>query len=139
MVEALVGDENRRLASVVVTGDDEPSTGRLLASDVFTAPLPDESRAGLWVEGGWPTASVRVLDTVGDATVEIWELTDGVVSDIERDECFLVLRGSGVLRFEGGEGYDLRPGAFLRLREGDRAEWTITNPLRILSVTRSNR
>ena len=107
---------------------------RLLATDVFTMPLEDESAPGVWVEGGWPNARTQTLADLGDVTTSIWEITTGVVADIENDECFLVLSGTGHVRFESGDTLELKPGAFLRFRAGDRTEWTVLSTVRALTI-----
>lgn len=107
---------------------------RQLATDVVTMPLHGDSHPGIWVDGGWPTARTEVLAEVGATVTSVWEVTDGVVGDIENDECLLVLAGSGVLRFEDGEEIALRPGVFVRLRAGDRTEWTVLSTLRALTI-----
>jgi mannose-6-phosphate isomerase-like protein (cupin superfamily) len=45
--------------------------------------------------------------------VAVWEITAGVVTDVETDEVLIVLAGEGVVRFEG-EHVELRPSAAVR-------------------------
>jgi uncharacterized cupin superfamily protein len=108
---------------------------RLVAVDVATMPLTTESHSGLWVTGGWPAARTDEVARVGDARISVWETTEGVVDDIERDELLVVVAGAGAVRFDDGERVELRPGLCLRLVAGERAEWTVAAPLRVLSVT----
>ncbi|MBZ5738583.1 cupin domain-containing protein [Nocardioides mangrovi] len=110
-------------------------SARVLATDAFTVPLTDESHPGIWVDGGWPTAHTALLAEVGGTNVSVWEITDGVVSDIENDEVLLVLVGAGRLRFEDGDTIELQPGACVRVRAGDRTEWTVLSTVRALSIT----
>lgn len=107
---------------------------RLVAADVTTMPLTTASHSGLWVTGGWPAATTEPVADLGGARVSVWETTEGVVDDIERDEVLVVVAGSGAVRFEDGERIELRPGLCLRLTAGERAEWTVTAPLRVLAV-----
>jgi uncharacterized protein len=109
-------------------------SSRVLATDVVTVPLTEESHPGIWVDGGWPTARTALLAELGGAGVRVWEITDGVVSDIENDECLLVLAGAGRLRFEDGDTIDLEPGVCVRFRAGDRTEWTVLSTLRALTI-----
>jgi uncharacterized cupin superfamily protein len=122
----------------VATPDPAGGTGpgdRVLAGDAATLPLHGEFPSGQWVIGGWPTARVEELGTLGEARIGLWETTTGVVADIEQDECLLVLAGSGSVRFEDdGEAVDLHPGLCLRLRDGERTEWQVGTDLRVLSV-----
>lgn len=91
-------------------------------------PLAHEPADG--VVAGSPTEATHTLGALGVTEVGIWELTEGTVRDIEVDEIFIVLQGSGTVAFEGGEAIRLSPGTCVRLREGDRTVWTITETLR---------
>ena len=125
-----------RLRKLYLSGE-APSTpgGRLLAADVTTLPLTGESHPGIWIEGGWPTATTEPLGTLGAVRISAWEITEGVVADLEHDEFVLVLSGEGVLRVEHGPGVQLAPYALVRLGEGDRTEWTVTETLRAVVVS----
>jgi uncharacterized protein len=59
----------------------------------------------------------------------------GVDVEVEADEVFLVLSGAGTLTFEDNSTIDLRAGVLVRLREGDRTTWEITERLRKLYVS----
>lgn len=126
-----------RLLKLYVTaeGATAPTGDRLLAADVTTVPLTGESRPGIWVEGGWPTATTELLADLGGVRIAAWEVTTGVVADLEHDEYLLVLSGAGTLRLEGGPAVRLAPHALVRLGEGERTEWTVTETLRALVVT----
>ncbi|TWH01745.1 hypothetical protein L615_001600000370 [Nocardioides sp. J9] len=108
---------------------------RVLTTDAFSVALTEESHPGIWVDGGWPTARAALLADLGGAGVSVWEMTDGVVSDIENDECLLILSGAGTVSFEDGERIELGPGVCLRVHAGDRTEWTVLVTLRALIVT----
>lgn len=113
-----------------------PGTGeRLLAEDVRTLALGGTSHPGSWVEGGWPIATTERLAELAGVRVSVWEITTGVVADLEQDEYLLVLSGAGEVRVEGGPGLDLAPGAVLHLGEGDRTEWTVTDTVRAVLVS----
>jgi len=45
---------------------------------------------------------------------------------------FLVLAGAGRVTFEDGSALDLRPGVLVRLHDGDRTTWEVTERLRKL-------
>lgn len=106
---------------------------RTLSPDVFTEHLVREP-ADEVVEGS-PLTAARTLGHVGDAEVGIWELTQGVVRDTEVDEIFVVISGAGRVEFAGGETLDLSPGIAVRLRDGERTVWTVTETLRKIWVT----
>ena len=118
---------------------DEPAGGvpgeRLLAEDLRALPLTGESHPGTWVEGGWPVARTQPLDDLAGLRISAWEITAGVVADLEQDEYLLVLSGAAVVRIEGGPAVELSPHALLRLGEGDRTEWTVTEDVRAFLVS----
>jgi uncharacterized protein len=78
------------------------------------------------------TASRTLLE--GALEVGLWEAGPGTDTDVEVDELFLVLAGAGTVTFADGSAVDLRPGVLVRLREGDRTTWEITERVRKLYV-----
>ncbi|GAB3860993.1 cupin domain-containing protein [Nocardioides maradonensis] len=82
------------------------------------------------VVSGSPAAGVVELGSFGEVEIGIWEITPGVVRDVEADEVFVVLSGEGTVRFASGESVELRPGVVVRLDAGERTEWEIRSPLR---------
>ena len=82
------------------------------------------------VVSGTPTVGVVELGTFKDVELGIWEITPGVVRDVEADEVFVVLEGQGTVRFEDDSEVELVPGAIVRLHEGEHTEWTIRTRLR---------
>jgi uncharacterized cupin superfamily protein len=109
---------------------------RVVSADVLTAPLSQQSHPGQWIDGGWPTAASEQLAQVGDADITLWEITEGVVTDVESEECLLVVAGEGTLRFASGQEVDLRPGVLVELEAGEHTEWTVLSTLRALLVSR---
>ncbi|MDH2416163.1 hypothetical protein [Nocardioides sp. CER19] len=76
---------------------------RILTEDVRSMPLTTPSQPGMWIDGGWPTAATQTLAVLGGARVAAWEISAGVASDVEEDECVVVLSGRGTIRFEHGD------------------------------------
>jgi uncharacterized protein len=103
---------------------------RLLSPDVTTAPLDHEDLPDDEVVHGAPTAAVRALEALPGCEVGLWEMTEGTARDTEVDEVFVVVSGRGTVTFEDGERLDLAPGTAVRLRAGERTEWTVTETLR---------
>ena len=72
---------------------------------------------------------------VAGAEVGLWEITPGVVTDVEVDEVFVVLSGAGEVVFtDTGERVDLGPGTMVRLHAGERTEWRVTETIRKVYV-----
>lgn len=86
-------------------------------TDVLTVPVELDGITGL----------VEFTDHVG-----IWEMAPGVDEDVEDDEIFVVLAGAGTVEFLEPElpTITLRPGSVVRLTEGMRTRWTVTETLR---------
>jgi uncharacterized cupin superfamily protein len=104
---------------------DELSATRLLCADVLAEPVePDGLSASL-------ATAVAPLSE-GVVEIGLWEAGPGTDTDTEVDEVFLVLAGAGSVEFEDGSAIDLRPGTLVRLHEGDRTTWTITERVRKL-------
>jgi uncharacterized protein len=91
------------------------------------APLDPET-----VLEGSPEVSGLVLATSDDGRVMrgVWQITPGVVRDVEADELFVVVSGRATVEVEGGPTLELEPGVVGVLRAGDRAVWRIHETLR---------
>lgn len=90
-------------------------------------PLPADE-----VVAGAPTTATTVLDDTGDREIGIWEMTPGAARDTEVDELFVVLSGRARIAFEDPSLADLElgPGSVVRLAQGMRTTWTVTQTLR---------
>lgn len=117
------------------TSSPSPTSVRLLATDVLAGGLAEPVPPGVAVLAGTPTAAVTSLADVAGAEVGIWEMTPGTATDVEADEVFVVLSGRATLAVEGGGTLELGPGAVVRLPEGARTVWTVTETLRKVYVT----
>jgi uncharacterized cupin superfamily protein len=107
---------------------------RLLSADLRTQPVERDGDSG-----PLNTASVVLGGPVAEASshvavteVGVWEAGPGRDADVELDELFLVLAGSGSVTFDDGSTIHLRPGVLVRLYAGDRTQWSITQRLRKL-------
>ncbi|MBR7829982.1 cupin domain-containing protein [Actinospica sp. MGRD01-02] len=94
---------------------------------------PDELDPAQVVSGDPRTASL-VLDEQAGAgrTVErgIWEITPGVVTDVEADEMFVVLSGRATIEIQDGPTLEVGPGDVAVLPEGAVTRWTVHETLR---------
>ena len=83
----------------------------------------------------WSTATPGpasgALGRFGGLEVGVWEMTPGVMRDEEADEVFVVLSGAATVEFEDGTAtLALKPGDVVRLAEGAKTVWTVTETLR---------
>jgi uncharacterized protein len=104
-----------------------PFVRRVADLDLEPAPLDPET-----ILEGSPEVSELILDTSSDGRVVrgVWQITPGVVRDVEADELFVVLSGRAPVEIEGGPTLELEPGAVGVLCAGDRAVWRIHETLR---------
>ena len=70
------------------------------------------------------------------AKMGVWEMTPGVMRDVEADEVFVVLSGAATVQFADGTApLTLKPGDVVRLAEGTETVWTVTERLRKVYLT----
>lgn len=113
---------------------DPEVAGAALKGDALTVTVPLEPIVG-GVEAGEPRMGAVEYGPVGSAEVGVWEITPGVVTDIEGDELFVVLSGAAVVEpLDGGEPLTLGPGSVGRFTAGTRTRWTVTETLRKVYV-----
>jgi uncharacterized protein len=85
---------------------------------------------------GAPRTGFVELGSWGDTTVGVWEMTTGAMRDVEADEVFVVLSGRASVEFEDGSPtLELQAGDVVRLAEGTRTTWTVTETLRKVYLT----
>ena len=80
---------------------------------------------------GSARAGTLALTEFGGLEVGIWEMTTGVMTDVEADEVFVVLSGSATVEFvDGSAPLALGPGDVVRLAAGTETVWTVSETLR---------
>jgi uncharacterized protein len=85
---------------------------------------------------GEPRTGVSTLGEFGGLEVGVWEMTPGVMRDVEADEVFVVLSGSATVEFaDGTSSLHLGPGDVVRLAQGTETVWTVTETLRKVYLT----
>jgi uncharacterized cupin superfamily protein len=108
--------------------DDGPMTLHL---HVDRADLADDPLDPATVLDGEPTTRwVELWSTPDGSSRGIWEITPGVVTDVEADEMFVVLSGRATVEIEGGETLEIGPGDVVLLDEGARTTWRVHQTLR---------
>ncbi len=103
-----------------------------LAAGEIDIPLQDVT-AEQRVKGSPQTGSAQ-LGKFGATTVGVWEMTPGVMRDIEVDEILTVISGAATVEFQDGGRITLEPGAVARLHAGQQTVWTVTETLRKVYV-----
>lgn len=100
---------------------------RATEADIELEAVPGEDTVS-----GDPRQGIAELGPIGDCEAGIWELREGVTTDTEVDELFVVLSGRATVVFEDPALPDLEvgPGSVVRLAEGMRTTWTVTETLR---------
>lgn len=91
------------------------------------------------VVSGSPSTAMTTLVEYPGAEIGLWQMTPGVMTDIEADEVFVVLSGSATVVVEPDDvsarrTLHLVPGSVVRLTAGMRTTWTVTETLRKLYV-----
>lgn len=120
----------------------EPDDGELAAGVVVSAagvrlePLEHDPSDVL---SGAPSTSSRALVTYAGVEVGLWDMTEGVMTDVEADEVFVVLSGRAtvVIAADGSQDerrLEMGPGDVVRLTAGMRTTWTVHEALRKLYV-----
>jgi uncharacterized cupin superfamily protein len=117
---------------------DMADLSRMLATaGAFSVPVhdvrltPDELDPEQIVAGDPVTSSLELGGGRG-----IWEITPGVVTDVESDEIFVVLSGRATIAVEGGATIEVGPGDVGLLAEGARTTWIVHETLRKVYQTR---
>ncbi|MFI2612506.1 cupin domain-containing protein [Kitasatospora sp. NPDC018619] len=100
------------------------------ALHVPTADLDPDPLDPARIVSGTPEVTGRVLSDDGRHLRGLWQITPGVVTDVEADEMFVVLSGRATIEIEGGPTLEVGPGDCAVLREGDRTTWTVHETLR---------
>jgi uncharacterized protein len=87
---------------------------------------------------GEPTTAATAVDEFGGLEVGVWEMTPGVMTDVEADEVFVVVSGSATVEFgDGSQSLRIGPGDVVRLAAGSETVWTVSETLRKVYLTES--
>jgi uncharacterized cupin superfamily protein len=86
---------------------------------------------------GAPQVGSAQVAAVPGVEVGVWAHTDGVSTDTESDEVFVVLAGRASIAFSDGTVLEVGPGDIGILPPGAQTTWTIHEELRKVYVIRS--
>ncbi|SMX94719.1 hypothetical protein BSP239C_02568 [Brevibacterium sp. 239c] len=90
---------------------------------------------------GEPTTAFAQLGTIAGADYGLWEMKAGTMRDVEGEEVFLVIRGTGRIDFDEPAlaPIELAPGSLVRLEDGMKTRWYVDEaPLRKLFIAPSD-
>lgn len=111
------------------TGKNEVVRGSSIEVGLEAVPADD-------VVSGSPRQGVVALGSISGATTGIWELRDGVVTDTEVDELFVVLSGGATIELlDEGRSVEVAAGDVMRLVAGTRTKWTVTDHIRKVYIS----
>jgi uncharacterized cupin superfamily protein len=81
---------------------------------------------------GDPSVSGKTLWTSDDGaqSIGIWRITEGVVTDVEQAELFVVLEGAAEVDLPTGETLHLTAGSVGMFRGGEHTVWRVRESLR---------
>lgn len=99
------------------------------------APIELEAVPAADTVAGSPSQGIAELGSIGGAEAGIWELREGVVTDTEVDELFIVLSGGATIELlDEGRTVEVAAGDVMRLVAGSRTRWTVTDHIRKVYV-----
>ena len=105
----------------------KPNTSvRATTLDLDHWPVPaDQSLRGA------PTTAAAAVEEFSGLEIGVWEMTPGVMSDVETDEVFVVLAGSATVEFaDDSPTLHIGVGDIVRLSADAQTVWTVTETLR---------
>ncbi|AQA01801.1 cupin [Mycobacterium sp. MS1601] len=99
---------------------------RAISTALTHEPVPvDQSVSGS------PSTATRELGEFAGSQFGIWEMSVGVMTDVEADELFVVLSGSATIEFaDGSPTLSVGAGDVVRLAAGSETTWTVSETLR---------
>lgn len=87
---------------------------------------PDPIESGQIISGTPESFALTLGETPGTGeSCGLWQITPGVVRDVEVRERSLILAGRGSVEFEDGRRVELEPGVVLDFEGGEKTVWKI--------------
>jgi uncharacterized cupin superfamily protein len=84
------------------------------------------------IESGSPETRILELADFAGVSMGIWEHTEGVSTDTEVDEVFIVISGGATIEFtdDNTAPLEVKPGDIVRLAAGTKTRWIVRDHLR---------
>ncbi|WP_350270249.1 cupin domain-containing protein [Brevibacterium sp. CBA3109] len=107
---------------------------------VGAATSATDSDAGSRVSPADATTAFAELGSIAGADYGLWEMSAGAMRDVEGDEVFIVISGTGRIEFDEPDlpPVELSPGTLVHLEDGMKTRWHVDEaPLRKLFIAPS--
>ena len=122
------------------TNETDGALGGGVRVDVAALELDHEAVAADQNGGDNPTTGSVDFGTIGGTDFGVWEMSTGTMYDVEAEEIFVITAGRGTVVIApfgdaAEQSVELFPGALMRLSEGMKTTWTVTETLRKVYVT----
>jgi uncharacterized cupin superfamily protein len=84
------------------------------------------------IESGAPETGILELEDFAGMLMGVWEHTEGVSTDTEVDEVFIVISGGATIEFLSDDTppLEVEPGDIVRLAAGTKTRWIVRDHLR---------
>ena len=112
-------------------GAENKSAGHIIAS-ASKASLERVSLSPDQIDSGSPETRILELPDFAGVSMGVWEHTEGVSTDTEVDEVFIVISGGATIEFTDGDTSPLDVGAgdIVRLSAGVKTRWIVRDHIR---------
>jgi uncharacterized protein len=109
-----------------------PALDPTFALHVVDVPLEPGELDPSTILAGSPAVTEAVVWESPDGRIVrgIWRITEGVVTDVEQDEIFVVIEGRATIEVDCGPTIEVGPGDVCVLERGARTTWTVHEALR---------
>lgn len=112
--------------------------GKNIRVNALTAAVALEAVPEADTVAGDPQQGITELGSLAGVETGIWELREGVVTDTEVDELFVVLSGEATIELLSGQDIGteitVRTGDAMRLVGGTRTRWTVRDHIRKIYI-----
>ncbi len=84
------------------------------------------------IESGSPKTGILELPDFAGVSMGIWEHTEGVSTDTEEDEVFIVISGGATIEFINADTspLEVEPGDIVHLNAGAKTRWIVRDHIR---------
>jgi uncharacterized cupin superfamily protein len=112
-------------------GAEKKSAAHIIAS-ASKATLERVTLSPDQIESGSPETRILELADFAGVSMGIWEHTEGVSTDTEVDEVFIVISGGATIEFTDDDtpSLEVEPGDIVRLAAGTKTRWIVRDHLR---------